>query len=166
VKDRFIPYLEGRDQIIGCGYLGSKAFPPILGWEYFFCLTRTRLCFYTECPFGKTQYSEVYLEDIVTAEVSKPSLFYATVASWFAGITHSSREVMEDITPAAKLHGIISLDFMIWLCQYLVASAVVGIAIYSVLYAIFSRPVFTLSAFGGRVLISTSAMGSRAKVLR
>lgn len=165
-SDKFRPYLSPADEIVRSGHLGWAGLPPIYGWEFYYCLTKTRLCFYTDCPLWKTQYAEVYLEDIVTTEVSKPSLFYYVIASFFSGLVHDSNQMLNDALPVAKIYGATSFEFLLWLGGYLISAAAVGISVYAILAFLFLRPTFRLAAYGGSILIETSAQGSRAMALR
>ncbi|MHC2276381.1 hypothetical protein ACVME8_002992 [Bradyrhizobium diazoefficiens] len=167
LNDTFRPYLSDGDEIVRSGYLGWAGLPHVfLGWEYYYCLTKTRLCFHTEGPLGKTQYAEVYLEDVISTELSRPSLFYYVIVSLFSGMAHDADYVVRDTAPAAQAYGFASFEFLLWLGEYLLTTVVAAGCVYVVFYLVFLRPTFALRAYGGRILIASSALSSRTKALR
>ena len=137
-------------------------------WRYFFCITKKKLCFYVRNPLGSTKYTEVHLEDVITSQVSKPSLFYATVAAMITALRdpRDIKDAVESSTPIVKYYGLFSSELVWYLSGYVAANILTVVFIYGMLYMIFVRPMFTVQAVGGRILITTSAESKRANALR
>jgi hypothetical protein len=164
----FSPFLNSRDEVLKWGYLGSKGLPWFWIYEYFYCLTERKLCFFVKKPLGFFEYVDVFYEDIVTSEIVRPSFFFLLVTTTASFFVYNFGDILKD---EARFLREVGIQVELWMLGPLflfvgVCSLIPGLLIHSLTYFLFSRPTLTLAAYGSGNLIVASARGELARAFQ
>jgi hypothetical protein len=167
----FSPFVSPSEKVLHSGFLGTVGFPVVVNSKYFFCITERRLCIYRRSFLGSSTYSEVFLEDVVTSEITKPSLLLFITAFWVAMLKPdlgAIRDIAEFYRNFVNLlqNGvsvIYALYLLLW--PLLLGTAILTPA-YAVLYYLFLRPSLVISVYGSGLKVSTIAMNRNEGALR